>query len=109
MIAIPLQAIPNQAVEVFLDEAWFKIEVKTLNNGAAVVSIARDDVILVSGQRALPLQPLLPYRYLEGEAGNFAFLTDADDYPDYRRFGSGQQLVYATAAELAELRNAPAD
>ncbi|MDR0736815.1 MAG: hypothetical protein LBF51_08335 [Zoogloeaceae bacterium] len=104
MNEIPLEAIPNQKLSVLLDEAWHDITLKTLKNGACVVSIARDGQAVIEGARACPNRALIPYRHAEGDAGNFAFLTEGGDYPQYDQFGTSQRLIYASAEELARIR-----
>jgi hypothetical protein len=105
MIEISLQPIPNQAFSIILDDAWFQIRIKTLENGSCVVSIDRDNLPLIGGVRAMPNRALLPYFYLEGGAGNFAFVTDNDEYPNYTKFGTAHRMIYASAEELEALRN----
>ena len=105
MIAIPLEPIPNQAFSILLDDVHFTLRIATLDNDACVISIARDGVYLIQGVRALSGQPLLPYTALEGDAGNFVFETRNGEYPSYTQFGTTHHLIYASAAELKEIRN----
>lgn len=104
MYRVPLAAIPNQRLSVRLDGALFAITVK-LAVSVMCVSIDRDGETVVAGQRCVPDVPLIPYRYLEGDAGNFVFVTAGGEYPHYSRFGGTDALLYGTAAELAELRH----
>ncbi|MDR1367874.1 MAG: hypothetical protein LBJ76_04060 [Candidatus Accumulibacter sp.] len=105
MIEIPLENLPNQVFSILLDDARFEFRINTLDNGACVVSIARDGVDLIRSVRTLPFRPLLPYGALEGDTGNFLFETSGGDYPTYTEFGLTQRLIYASAAELGEIRN----
>ncbi|MDR2093031.1 MAG: hypothetical protein LBP58_06930 [Azoarcus sp.] len=104
MIELALDAIPNQRLSAALEGAYWEIEIKTLDNGTTAVSLWRDGETVIQGVRAMPNRVLIPYAYRE--AGNFAFLATGDDYPDYPRFGADVRLVYASAAELSEMRNA---
>lgn len=104
MYRIPLSAIPNQRFTVRLDEVLFEITVK-LARSVMVITIVRNGETVVQNQRCIPNTPLIPYRYLEGEAGNFAFVTGHGEYPHYSRFDGTDALLYATAEELEEVRN----
>lgn len=97
--------MPNQSFSIRLDDSWFNIRITSLDNESCVVTIDRDNERVISGVRAMPNLPLIPYAYLEGEAGNFVFLTINDQYPVYTEFGLSQALVYATAEEIAAIRN----
>lgn len=105
MIQIPLDAIPNQSLSVRLDSRRFEITVQA-TSGVVSATITRDDEMLVQGLRCAASTPLLPFRYLEDDAGNFVFLTEDGEYPDYTKFDSTHQLVYLSGAELADIRSA---
>lgn len=98
MINIPLQAIPNQSLSTVLDNTQFDIVVRVAGDIMAV-DITINNVVILTGQRASPGCPLIPYQYLEN--GNFFLLTENNDYPDYTKFGVDQFLVYASPDELA--------
>jgi hypothetical protein len=115
MLEIPLQAIPNQTLSVQLDNNQYDIKIAatmstTADNGTVAadvlmcVDIVRNNVTIVSGFRAVDGTPIIPYQYLEANSGNFQFLTSEGDYPDYRKFGIDQSLIYASATELEILR-----
>jgi hypothetical protein len=105
MIQIPLDAIPNQSLSVRLDSRRYEITVQATSRVVSA-TITRDDEMLVQGLRCATSTPLLPFRYLEDDAGNFVFLTEDGEYPDYTRFDSTHQLVYLNGAELASVRSA---
>lgn len=101
---IPIQAIPNQAFSIVLDNNSWGFVIKS-TNGAISVSLTFNGVDLVDGARAVANMRIIPSQY--EEAGNFAIVTLNHDVPDYTQFGITQQLIYASAAEIAALRNAP--
>lgn len=103
MIQIDLAAIANQAVAIRLDNQLYSLAVREAG-GVMSVDITRDGVIVLDGQRAVAGAPLIPYTYLE--AGNFVFVTEGEEYADWRKFGSSHFLLYANAEELAALRKA---
>ena len=101
MNRIPLEARPNQSLEVLLNTRRYQITIKE-TGGVMAISITRDDVILIQNQIIPANAPLIPYRYLE--AGNFVVLTENDDLPNYTEFGLSQRLIYVPQTELDSLR-----
>lgn len=103
-LIIPLRPVPNQALSVRLAGLYFDLTVKALGNGIMALSLTREGKTLVKNTRALPLEPILPYRYLEEGGGNLYWITENDSYPHYSRFGGADTLRYLTAEELARIR-----
>lgn len=103
MIQIDLAAIANQAVSIRLDNRLYALTVRE-TGGVMSVDITRDGVTVLEGQRAVAGSALIPYTYLE--AGNFVFVTEGEEYADWRKFGTSHFLLYANAEELAAIRAA---
>lgn len=101
MVIIPLIAVPNQTFSIQLDGTLFNLTLKSVVNFTAV-TIFQNNVLILSGMRAVAGTPVIPYQYLE--AGNFIFVTANEEYPVYTEFGSTQYLFYLTQAELEALR-----
>ena len=101
MRQIEIAPVPNQSFSVRLDDQQYDFVIK-FEAGVMSVTITRDNVLLVSNLRAVPGEPLLPYRYLE--SGNFVITTKDGDYPNYLEFGVTQNLIFASHAELEALR-----
>jgi hypothetical protein len=101
MLSLPISAIPNQSFSARLEDSIYDFTIKALN-GAASISIARDNVTIIEATRLTPGTPVLPYSYLA--TGNFVFTTLGDELPDYTKFGVSQELVYLTAAEVEAIR-----
>jgi hypothetical protein len=106
MINIPLAQVPNQSLTLNLDGNLYDINIWACDNNGADLStgimafdIAINGVAIVTGARALPDYPIIPYAYLED--GNFIVSTMNGDYPDWNQFGITQSLIYASQAELA--------
>jgi hypothetical protein len=99
---IPLQVTPNQSFPITLDNTLYTITLRTIGD-LTYLDVDINGVSVVSGLRCTPNVPLIPYRYMEGAGGNFAFATSGE-YPNYEQFGVTQLLIYATVAELAALR-----
>ena len=108
MIQIPLANIPNQSLSARLAGNQYDIRIHACRDnpqfgtGIVAFDIIRDNVVIVTGARAVPGFPLIPARYLEN--GNFIVITMNDDYPDWRQFGITQQLVFASESELETIR-----
>lgn len=107
MIQIPLQNIPNQSLSIQLDENQIDINFHATQDnidgtsGVTAIDIVINNVVIVSGMRAVFGTPIIPYIYLQD--GNFAFITQGDEYPDWRQFGITQFLVYASESELEDI------
>lgn len=97
MINISLQTIANQSLNIVLDGNNYTIRLHACREIMAV-DIIRNNIVIVSGMRAVAGTPLLPYSYLED--GNFIFVTQNDEYPNWPYFGINQFLIYASQAEL---------
>lgn len=103
MRTIPLSQEPNQSFTVTLDGIRWGLRFVT-SIGVTVCDIARDGVTILTGGRVLAGEPLIPYRRLEDDSGNFIFVSDGDALPEHSQFGVTQTLVYMSAAEIAALR-----
>lgn len=103
MDIIPIKAVPNQSFLITLEGHSFSITLQA-GPGIMVASISRDSVTVINGIRCVAGKPVIPYRYLEGGAGNFIFITTAQQLPDWTKFNTTQHLAYYTAAELAFFR-----
>ena len=102
MQTINIAAIPNQSFSIQLESNFYFIELKEAN-GAMVISITRNSILLIENMICVIGTPLIPYEYLED--GNFFFTTDAvNSVPYYTAFGITQFLFYITQAEIASLR-----
>lgn len=97
MLQIPLQALPNQAFSVLLENVQYDFRIEVTNNVMAA-EIFRNNELVISGQRIVAGFPIIPYLYLEN--GNFVLLTMNEDYPDYTQFGITQFLIFANQAEI---------
>ena len=103
MQTIPIDAIPNQSFNVTLDGNLYALTFRTIGE-LTYCDITLNGTLLVSGQRCVPNRGLIPYRYLEGTGGNFAFRVQTDEYPYFEQFGITQFLQYASQSDLAAIR-----
>jgi len=111
MLQIPLQNIATQSLS-FQDydtQTNYDIFVKTCGfDDAQIMSfdIAINDVVVVSGCRAVAGFPLLASEYQVN--GNFVVITANDDLPAFQRFGIDQFLIYANQNEINAIAAAQA-
>lgn len=106
---VPLEAIPSQQLQILLDGVRYTLEVRQIAESTLIVSVWRGsadgvDTVVIRSVVAGSRTPIIPYQYLEGSGGNFYFDTPNDELPDYTQFGGRHLLIYASAAELAEVR-----
>ena len=108
MINIPLQAIPNQSLSLQIDQITYDLRLHTCATGLdqiTAVTLFINNVLILSGVRAVSGYPIIPYPYLEN--GNFTFVTMNDEYPNYTQFGITQTLVFGSQAEIDAIRTPP--
>lgn len=101
MQLLPLQAIPNQAFSIVLDNNQWLFVIKT-TNGVMSVSLGLNNDVVLDNARAVANGLIIPSRYQE--SGNFIFVTQNFQLPYYTEFGTTQALIYVTAAELETFR-----
>lgn len=100
MQQIPLNAVPNQDLDIQLDGAYWRIKLY-LSMGFVCADVSRDGESLITGVRCFLNQPLLPYSYLyEPLFGNFLFDNDVD----WENFNGSCSLYYLDAEEYREYK-----
>tara|TARA_R110000851_G_scaffold100026_6_gene215467 strand:- start:173 stop:493 length:321 start_codon:yes stop_codon:yes gene_type:complete len=99
-IKVPLELLPNQSLTIELDSIRYGLRFHDLG-GMMSVDISINDELIIEGQRCVGSDPLIPYRYLKADGGNFFFLTELGDIVYWDKFGMTQSLIYLTAEELS--------
>jgi hypothetical protein len=103
MIQIPITNIPNQSLSINFENVLYDITINASKDGSlAFFTISINTVLIVSGVRALPDFPIIPYAYLEN--GNFILTTMNDEYPSFDQFGVTQFLILASQSEIDAIR-----
>lgn len=100
---IPIETIPNQSLSIQLDEIRYGIRFRDIG-GMMSADISIDDQLIIEGLRVVGGFPLIPYKYLEGDGGNFIFLTELGDLVYWDQFAITQSLLYFSAEELKAIR-----
>ena len=100
MIQIDLNITPNQNFIFSAGGINYSITLK-LSDGVEYATVSADNVPLCSGVRCVPLEFIIPYEYLT-KGGNFIWVCDDDQYPDYTKFNDQHILLYLTDEEIAD-------
>lgn len=99
---VPTEQIPNQTLSIVLDNDRYQIAL--LSTGTSTVAdISINESVVLQGVRCVGGTPLIPYKYLRPESGNFIFSTPDEEIPYWTNFGITQFLFYFSATELEEL------
>lgn len=98
MRVVPLEQLPNQSLSINVDGNRWDLRIKVATN-SMVIDISLNDQVIILGQRITVGWPVIPYDYLATE-GNFIFLTENEEMPDWNMFGITQQLLYVSPGEL---------
>lgn len=102
MEIIPIDAIPNQSFSIVLDNNNYQISLKLTKNVISC-TIVRNGETIIQNQRCVSGTPLIPYKYIED--GNFAFITQNQELPNYEEFGVTQFLAYFTQDDIDDSRD----
>lgn len=103
MMPISLQPIPGYRTQFVADGQNYDIRIKALDD-LPVMDVTRNGTLIASSLPCLIGQTVLPYRYMEGDGGNFVWSTASGNNPQFPLFGTQDILLYATAAEMASIR-----
>lgn len=93
--------LPSQKITAVLDGYNYALTIKTISAENTIATLSRDGVVIVEGARIVANRPILRHTYQVAQGGNFLIITQNEELPDYPQFGTTQQLVYVSAAELA--------
>lgn len=99
MRKVQLKSIPNQKLSTTINGNTYDISIK--QTSVMIADITINDVLIASGIVCKPNMPLMPYDYAVD--GNFFFIIDGEEYPDYTLFGTQHNLYYLTADEVATI------
>jgi hypothetical protein len=68
------------------------------------MDVTVNNVVVATSLPCLNQQQVMPYNYLEGQGGNFFFVTASGNNPTWQNFGGNDVLLYGMASELAAQR-----
>ncbi len=91
--SIDLKQTPNQ--EFLVNIANRDMTVRIIDRGLPLFSLFVNNEYLVQNVPCFANQGILPYPYMITEAGgNFKFVTENDEYPNWVNFGKTCNLVF---------------
>jgi len=100
MIKIDLNITPNQTFSFSSGGVNYTITLK-LADGIEYATVSAGDTVLCSGVRCVPREFIIPYEYMT-KGGNFLWVCDDNQYPEYTKFNDQHVLLYLTDEEIAE-------
>lgn len=99
---IPIQALPSQTFTyVDPENNQWNISVQLVIAQMAF-SFTLNGTPLIKNVTAVAGIRIIPYDYLEN--GNFVIITQSQQVPDYRQFGTTQHLLFLEAADIKAFR-----
>lgn len=101
---IELNNLPNQRFTTTINNIDMEITLKLAgqnHNPVMLFSLSSGGAVVCPFVPCFANQGLLPYPYMiEQVGGNFIFITNDDEYPNYTEFGNTQSLCFVTIDEL---------
>lgn len=101
---IETKNIPNQEFSTTINNIDMRIHIRyvsTEDSGIMLFNLQIGGEYVCPDVPCFANQKILPYPYMEQEAGgNFIFETENDEYPNYENFGGSCNLYFVTQDEL---------
>jgi hypothetical protein len=103
MRIVPVDPLPNQAVNFVIDENFWQLRVSTRKQ-TVLMDVKKNGDEIVLGARCVAGAPIIMPASLSPGAG-FAFITQAGELVDYTKFGVSQFLFYFDATDFPDDEN----
>ena len=100
---ISLESVPNQEFVITLADNDYKIRIFSISGGMSY-DLTLNDKVVIQGFAMVNGVMFLPYKYQE-LSGNLLLVVHDDELPDYRNFGSTQNLIFMDELEADLYRN----
>ena len=101
---LELNNLPNQRFTTTINDVDMEITLKLggeQDNPIMFFALRSGDEYICPFVPCFSNQGVLPYPYMiEQAGGNFFFVTDNDEYPNYTNFGTTQRFYFITNDEL---------
>ena len=101
---IDLNNLPNQNFTISINDIDMEVNIRLAgedDNRIMFFSLLINDEYICPNVPVFSNQGVLPYPYMVSEVGgNFYFITENDDYPNYENFGTTCKLYFLTEDEL---------
>lgn len=96
--------LPNQTFTTSINNKDIEVVIKTAGSDDNLITLF---ALIVNNNYLCPFVPVfanqnvLPYKYMASEiGGNFFFITENDEYPNYKNFNNSCKLIFLTLDEL---------
>ncbi len=98
MYTINLTKTPNQELTFIIDDNAFRIQLRTIQE-LTFMTVFLNEQPLIYSQLCTPNNFVNLYMYIS-VGGKFFFKCIDDEYPNYKKFGDTQHLLFYTEDEL---------
>lgn len=98
MYKVDLRKTPNQELTFIVDSDAFRVQLRTIQ-GLTFASIFLNETPLLYSQLCTPNNYINLYDYISA-SGKFFFKCVDNEYPNYKKFGESQELLFYTKEEL---------
>lgn len=99
MFTLDLANVVSQTFSTTLDNDRYIITIYEAA-GCIACDISRNEISLINGARIINGDFIIPFS-MQGASGNFIFVTQNFELPDYTLFGTTQTFTYMNASEIA--------
>ena len=98
MFTVELNKVPNQELTFIVDNNAFRVQLRTIQD-LTFMTVFLNEQPLIYSQLCTPNNFVNLYNYIS-VGGKFYFKCIDEEYPNYKKFGDTQHLIYYTADEL---------
>lgn len=93
--------IPNQAFNITTDNGLLEVELRTVDK-ITLMSVKASGNNIVNSIKVAPNVPIMCYRHLQEQFGDFIFTTVDEEYPYYINFNNANKLYLLSYDEVKE-------
>lgn len=98
MYVVNLNKVPNQELTFIESDRAFRVQLRTIQD-LTFMTVFLNEQPLIYSQLCTPNNFVNLYNYISA-GGKFFFQCIDEEYPNYKKFGDTQHLVFYTEDEL---------
>jgi hypothetical protein len=91
--------LPNQRFSFKTDNGTVDIELRTIDN-MTLMSISSNGTNIINSIKVAPNVPLIGYKYIQEQYGDFIFTTVDNEYPYFLNFNNANKLYWLSYEEV---------
>lgn len=95
---------PNQKFNVTTDYGTLEIELRTIED-MILMSVSSNGKYIVNSIKVAPNVPLIGYKHLQEQYGDFIFTTSDNEYPYFENFNNANKLYWLNYKEIQNYKN----